>query len=67
MCATLFERGANPRAVQTVLGHESLDVTMRYASIAGRDIKDTTGLLDKEEQNQENKAIENIRKRQVIV
>ena len=26
---TLFERGANPRAVQAALGHESLDVTMR--------------------------------------
>ena len=43
---TLFARGANPRAVQVALGHESLDVTMRYAAIIGRDIKQTMGLLD---------------------
>jgi len=43
---TLFERGANPRAVQVVLGHESLDVTMRYAAVIGRDIKQTMELLD---------------------
>jgi len=62
--ATLFERGANPRAVQAALGHESLDVTMRYASIVGRDIKDTMQLLDKEKPDP---IIETIRKRQVIV
>jgi len=43
---TLFERGANPRAIQVALGHQSLDVTMRYASVIGRDIKQTMELLD---------------------
>lgn len=42
----LFEKGANPRAVQVALGHESLDVTMRYAAIIGRDLKQTMQLLD---------------------
>jgi integrase len=44
---TLMSRGANPRAIQAILGHESLDVTMRYASITGKDIKQAMGLLDK--------------------
>jgi integrase len=43
---TLFERGANPRAVQTALGHESLDVTMRYVAVIGKDIKSTMELLE---------------------
>ncbi|MFC2007002.1 tyrosine-type recombinase/integrase [Chloroflexota bacterium] len=48
---TLFRKGANPKAVQAALGHESLDVTMRYASIIGRDIKQTMELLDQREQS----------------
>jgi len=43
---TLFQKHANPRAVQVILGHESLDVTMRYASIIGEDTKYTMGLLE---------------------
>ena len=48
---TLFEKGANPRAVQVALGHESLDVTMRYASVIGKDIKQTMELLELREQS----------------
>jgi integrase len=43
---TLFERHANPRAVQAILGHESLDVTMRYVSVIGQDTKQAMELLD---------------------
>jgi len=43
---TLFERHANPRAVQAILGHESLDVTMRYVSVIGQDTKETMELLN---------------------
>ena len=43
---TLFERGANPRAIQVALGHESLDMTMRYAAVTGRDIKQAMRLLE---------------------
>jgi integrase/recombinase XerD len=43
---TLFQKGANPRAIQAALGHESLEVTMRYAALIGRDIKQTMELLD---------------------
>ncbi|MFC1981992.1 tyrosine-type recombinase/integrase [Chloroflexota bacterium] len=65
---TLFERGANPRAVQTALGHQSLDVTMRYAAVIGRDIKETMELLDREPSDTESqKTIEVIRRRQAII
>ncbi len=65
---TLFERGANPRAVQTALGHQSLDVTMRYAAVIGRDIKEIMELLNKEKPDTESqKTIEMIRKRQAII
>jgi site-specific recombinase XerD len=43
---TLFEKGANPRAVQAALGHESLEVTMRYAAVLGKDVKQAMELLD---------------------
>ena len=43
---TLFERHANPRAVQAILGHESLDVTMRYVSVIGQDTRQTMELLN---------------------
>jgi len=52
---TLFERGANPQAIQTALGHESLDVTMRYASVIGRDIKETMKLLDGDKEDKATK------------
>ncbi len=42
---TLFQRQANPRSIQAVLGHESLEVTMRYASVTGQDTKETMQLL----------------------
>jgi integrase len=43
---TLFQRNANPRAVQAILGHESLDTTMRYASVTGKDTRQTMQLLE---------------------
>jgi integrase len=45
---TLFQRGANPRAVQVMMGHESLETTMRYAAVIGKDTKETAQLLEKE-------------------
>jgi len=42
---TLAQRGANPRIIQSILGHESLDVTMRYLHVTGQEIKDTMRLL----------------------
>jgi len=53
---TLFERGANSRAVQTALGHQSLDVTMRYAAIIGRDIKQTMQLLQPDSHTLQSKS-----------
>jgi len=54
---TLFERGANPRAVQTALGHESLEVTMRYANVTAQDMKQAMELLeDKPHNKPEEKA-----------
>ena len=44
---TLFERHANPRAVQAILGHESLDVTMRYVSVIGQDTREVMELLNR--------------------
>ena len=43
---SLFQLGANPRAIQEVLGHSSLDVTMRYAAVTGRDTKQAMQLLE---------------------
>jgi len=43
---TLFQRKANPRAVQAILGHESLDTTMRYANIVAQDTKEAMHLLE---------------------
>ena len=43
---TLFERHDNPRAVQVILGYESLDITMRCACVIGQDTKDAMRLLD---------------------
>jgi len=42
---TLFERGADPRKVQVILGHESLETTMRYAAVTGQGLKETVDLL----------------------
>ena len=42
----LFQRGANPRAIQAALGHEGLDTTMKYAAVIGQDIKQTMNLLN---------------------
>lgn len=45
---TLFQRNANPRAIQAMMGHESLETTMRYAAVIGKDIKETAQLLEKQ-------------------
>ena len=45
---TLFEKHTNPRAVQAILGHESLDVTMRHVKVIGQNTKKAMKLLDKE-------------------
>ena len=45
---TLFQRRANPRSVQVMMGHESLETTMRYATVTGKDMKETAQLLEKE-------------------
>ena len=49
---TLFEKGANPRAIQVALGHESLETTMQYAAVVGKDIKQAMALLDDKTQCQ---------------
>ncbi len=36
LATTLFERKANPRDIQTILGHESLETTMKYAAISAK-------------------------------
>ncbi len=45
---TLLQRSANPRAIQAMMGHESLETTMRYAAVLGKDMKETAQLLEKE-------------------
>jgi len=68
---TLFQKHANPRVVQAVLGHESLETTMRYAHVIGQDTKETMQLLETESEDktdtESQKTIETIRKRQVII
>jgi integrase len=50
---TLFQRRANPRAIQAMLGHESLETTMLYAAVIGEDAQETAQLLESEPQKPE--------------
>lgn len=43
---TLFRRGANPRSVQALMGHTSLETTMRYVSLLASDLKDAVDRLE---------------------
>jgi len=46
-CATqLVEKGANLRAVQMILGHQSLETTSVYIDVAPRHLQETIDLLD---------------------
>jgi len=56
---TLFQKGANPRAVQAALGHESLEVTMLYAALIGKDMKQAMELLDDSTDKEESTPILN--------
>jgi integrase/recombinase XerD len=42
---TMQERGANPYAVQRVLGHASIKTTMKYVAVSDDERKDALGLL----------------------
>jgi len=44
----LFMRGALPRAVQELMGHATLQMTMRYAHLSPDLRRDTVRLLDRE-------------------
>jgi site-specific recombinase XerD len=43
----MFEGGANPRAVQKLLGHSTLDVTMRYADAVEASRKEAVSVFDR--------------------
>jgi integrase/recombinase XerD len=42
---TLFENRANARAVQQIMGHTSLETTMKYAATSDKGMKETINLL----------------------
>lgn len=43
---SLLRAGVNVRIVQEILGHESLDTTMRYLHVTARDKKEAMRKLD---------------------
>ncbi len=45
--STLVERGASLLAVQKLLGHSDIQVTMRYSHLGKDALRDTVGLLEK--------------------
>lgn len=47
----ILDRGGNIRAVQQLLGHESLGTTETYLAVTNNDLRDTVNLLDKGRQN----------------
>jgi integrase len=45
MATEMFNKHVNPRAVQEVMGHESLDTTMRYAQVTAEAIRQAVDTL----------------------
>jgi integrase/recombinase XerD len=46
LATTLLRDGVSLRVVQEILGHESLDTTMRYLHVTGQEKKEAMGRLD---------------------
>ena len=42
---TLFENGANPRDIQELMGHTSLETTMKYAATSDKGLRESINLL----------------------
>ena len=64
----LLERGANIKQVQELLGHDNLATTEVYLSTTDQGKRDAINRLDEEKPDtEEQKTIEAIRKRQVII
>jgi integrase len=45
LATTLFENNANPRAVQQIMGHTSLETTMKYAATSDKGMRESMNLL----------------------
>jgi len=45
LATTLFENRANPRDIQRIMGHTSLETTMKYAATSDKGLRDTISLL----------------------
>ncbi len=64
----LLERGANIKQVQELLGHDNLATTEVYLSTTDQGKRDAINRLDEDKPDtEEQKTIEAIRKRQVII
>ncbi|MFC2044824.1 tyrosine-type recombinase/integrase [Chloroflexota bacterium] len=64
----LLERGANIKQVQELLGHDNLATTEVYLSTTDQGKRDAINRLDEDKPDtEEQKTIETIRKRQVII
>ncbi len=45
LATTLFDNGANPRAIQQIMGHTSLETTMKYAATSDKGMRESINLL----------------------